>query len=70
VIYSVWSDGSGLKVTNKNSHLSVRPQNQWQAVYTIPAGGSVSLKCNGNSYPTSVTNATLDGSPIELTLSA
>ena len=67
-INTIWADGSAIKLTKKNGTFTVKPQDKWQAAYTIPANSTLILSGNGGTVGTALSNATLSDTVIPMTL--
>lgn len=68
-INSVWIDGGALSYQmHGNGTFQVKPFNQYQNGYTIPAGGSVVIfgNANGDANQVQLSGATFNGQPVSI----
>lgn len=70
-INSAWTNGGSLLYSCDHDRVSLSPRNQYQAGYTIPAGGSVMIEgsASGNAHSGNATSAAFNGQDVEMTYS-
>lgn len=67
-VNSMWTADSALSVQIHGGNVSVRPQNKHQAVYTLPANGTIVLEgsANGNANNVSVSGGMFNSVPVTI----